>query len=49
MESAQKTTEGAEGFFDSVKKLIMGDPNAPRIDPVYTGKESIHWLKSLHF
>ena len=35
MDSAKKTTEEAEPFFESIKKLIMGDPNAPKIEPVF--------------
>ena len=42
VESAQKTTDEAKGLYDSVKILLFGDPNAPKIEPVFTGKWSLY-------
>ena len=38
MDNAQKTKEEAEGLYETIKKAIMGDPNAPKVEPVFTGK-----------
>ena len=41
MENAKKTTEGAETTFETLKKLLMGDPNAPRIEVIYPEEQKM--------